>query len=223
MEESILNSVPLTLREAASENYRCGSADAISLTFLLVWFLGDLTNLIGALWARLVPVIIAIAVYFCIADGVLISQCLYYNVQNARRAAKHRRRSSSTVSDTPDPTTPLLSRRMSENMGIPGSRRRSSASLRRMSSHRSAVQRGDSLAKILEETEPKNIWLKNTLSVFGICAAGAAGWVIAWQTGVWRPVAVTGPEDAQEVALGATILGYISAICYLGLDLISFD
>lgn len=129
---------------------------------------------------------------------------------------QRRRRSSSTISDTPDPTTPLLSRRMSENMGLPGSRRRSSASLRRMSSHRSAVQRGDSLAKILEETEPKNVWVKNTLSVLGICATGAVGWAIAWQTGVWQPIAITGPEDGREVALGASILGYISAVCYLG-------
>ncbi|EAS32995.2 vacuolar membrane PQ loop repeat protein [Coccidioides immitis RS] len=235
MEEVLTNSVPLTFREAASgilgsislacwifllvpqliENYRCGSAEAISITFLLVWFLGDLTNLIGALWAHLVPVVIAIAVYFCIADGVLISQCVYYNIQNARRAARYRRLSS-TVSDTPDPTTPLLSRRMSENTGLPGSRRRSSASLRRMSSHRSAVQRRDSLAKILEETEPRSVWLKNISSVLGICATGVVGWAIAWQTGVWKPVAQTGPERSGEVALGATILGYISAICYLG-------
>ncbi|WEW55415.1 hypothetical protein PRK78_000846 [Emydomyces testavorans] len=197
------------------ENYRCGSAEAISMTFLLVWLVGDITNLIGALWARLVPVVIAIAVYFCIADGVLISQCLYYNVKSAHRAARHRRLTAGSVSDTPDPTTPLLSRRMSENMGLPGSRRRSSASLRRMSSHRSAVQREDSLAKILEETEPKSVYLKNTLSVVGICTAGIAGWAIAWQTGAWKPVARAGPDD-NEVALRATILGYFSSLCYLG-------
>ncbi|KMU72659.1 vacuolar membrane PQ loop repeat containing protein [Coccidioides immitis RMSCC 3703] len=163
MEEVLTNSVPQLI-----ENYRCGSAEAISITFLLVWFLGDLTNLIGALWAHLVPVVIAIAVYFCIADGVLISQ-------------------------------PLLSRRMSENMGLPGSRRRSSASLRRMSSPPSAVQRRDSLAKILEETEPRSVWLKNISSVLGICATGVVGWAIAWQTGVWKPVAQTGPDVLEKL------------------------
>jgi hypothetical protein len=61
------------------ENYWNGNAEAISLLFLFVWFIGDITNLIGGAWAGLVPVIVAIAVYFCIADGVLIAQCLYYN------------------------------------------------------------------------------------------------------------------------------------------------
>ncbi|KAI1913885.1 hypothetical protein LOZ53_002539 [Ophidiomyces ophidiicola] len=236
MKATIADPVPLTFREATSgvlgsislacwlfllvpqliENYRCGSAEAISFVFLLIWFLGDLTNLGGALWAQLVPTVIAIAVYFCIADGILISQYLYYNFKNARRADRYRRRTSSSVSDTPDPLTPLLSRRMSENMGLPGSRRRSSASLRRISSHRSAVQRTDSLAKILEETEPKNVWLKNTLSALGICAAGTVGWVIAWKSGVWVPIAEAKPGDTENAAFGATILGYISAACYLG-------
>lgn len=67
------------------ENYRNQSAEAISLAFVLVWFLGDLCNLIGALWAGLVPVVIAIAVYFCISDGLLIAQCLYYGIRNKRR------------------------------------------------------------------------------------------------------------------------------------------
>ncbi|KAF7846084.1 hypothetical protein BT93_L5277 [Corymbia citriodora subsp. variegata] len=67
------------------ENYRNQSAEAISLAFVFVWFLGDLCNLLGALWAGLVPVVIAIAVYFCISDGLLISQCMYYGIRNRRR------------------------------------------------------------------------------------------------------------------------------------------
>jgi uncharacterized protein with PQ loop repeat len=35
------------------ENYRAGSADGISLAFLVVWFIGDLANFFGAVWARL--------------------------------------------------------------------------------------------------------------------------------------------------------------------------
>ena len=52
------------------ENYQQGSADGISLTFLFIWFVGDVTNLAGALWARLVPTVVALAVYFCFADAV---------------------------------------------------------------------------------------------------------------------------------------------------------
>lgn len=67
------------------ENYKNQSAEAISLAFVVVWFLGDLANLLGAVWAGLVPVIIAIACYFCFSDGVLISQILYYGIRNKRR------------------------------------------------------------------------------------------------------------------------------------------
>jgi hypothetical protein len=74
----------------------------------------------------------------------------------------------------------------------------------------------DSLAKLMEEMEPKNVWVKNALSLISICALGAIGWVIAWQTGVWRPTPAEGPDSAGDTAMGAMIVGYFSAVCYLG-------
>lgn len=47
-------------------------------------------------------------------------------------------------------------------------------------------------------------------------AVGAAGWAIAWKSGVWVPQPTSTPDDAEPIALGAEILGYASAICYLG-------
>lgn len=52
------------------ENYQQQSAEGISLTFLCIWFLGDVTNLAGAVWAGLVPTVVALAAYFCVADAV---------------------------------------------------------------------------------------------------------------------------------------------------------
>jgi len=71
-----------------------------------------------------------------------------------------------------------------------------------------------------KDEEGSRAWKKNILSVFLVCVAGAAGWAIAWQSGVWTPT----PEESQmpdvgstsEGAVGAQILGYISAVCYLG-------
>jgi hypothetical protein len=57
------------------ENYKSGSADGISLAFLIVWFIGDITNLAGALWAHLVPTVIALAIYFSFADIVSRAMC----------------------------------------------------------------------------------------------------------------------------------------------------
>ena len=158
----------------------------------------------GAIWADLVPTVIALAVYFCIADFVLISQVLYYNHLNASHA--HQTSTASTDSEQ----APLLTRRRSSDLGLPGSHRRRSSAL---SAHR------DSLSKILEEEEEgSNAWLKNSLSVVGVIAVGTAGWAIAWQSGVWTPTPENsnGIDASQHAPLGAEILGYLSAVCYLG-------
>lgn len=66
------------------------------------------------------------------------------------------------------------------------------------------------------------------LTVLCIVAIGTAGWAIAWQSGVWSPQApeVPGKGDLgsggeggggkKEIAVGASVLGYFSAVCYLG-------
>ncbi|KAK4041739.1 putative vacuolar amino acid transporter YPQ1 [Parachaetomium inaequale] len=71
-------------------NYKAKSADALSMKFLLIWLLGDICNLSGALFTSLAPSTIALASYFCVADLILISQCTYYNTINARRRAARR-------------------------------------------------------------------------------------------------------------------------------------
>ncbi|KAK2861316.1 hypothetical protein FQN49_004331 [Arthroderma sp. PD_2] len=222
------DSVPLTYREATSgilgsislacwifllvpqliENYKNGNAQAVSFAFILVWFIGDIANLIGSLWAGLVPVVVAIAIYFCIADGVLICQCIYYNEKVSQQLERRISRGTDHNDDgdmDPQPTTPLLSRRMSENLGLPGQRRLDSSHLNH-----------DPLVKMLEEDEPRSTWAKNTLSLLGICGAGVAGWLIAWKTGVWKPTPTFNTGNPVEVAVGAQIVGYFSAICYLG-------
>jgi solute carrier family 66 (lysosomal lysine-arginine transporter), member 1 len=192
------------------ENYRQGSADGISLAFLLVWFIGDITNLAGALWAGLVPTVIALAVYFCFADLILITQCVYYNTLNARREAK---RHQSTATGSSGEIEPLLRTQTNDsNIGLPGSRRRSSAASRRQRQ----LERRESLVSILEEGQGKNAWIKNTISIVLICAAGGIGWAIAWKSGVWKPAPVDDPDGGTDMAVGAQILGYISAVSYLG-------
>lgn len=186
-----------------AENYKQGSAEGISLAFLTVWFIGDITNLAGSLWAGLVPTVTALAIYFCFADLILISQCLYYNFKNTQ---KSRRRS--TRQDGVE--QPLLGRRDSSNLGLPGShRRKSSAASRR--------RRASSLPSIVEDSSEFEMkaWMKNSLSIIGVCIVGTAGWAIAWSTGVWQPTPLNDGSDT-EIALGAQILGYVSAVCYLG-------
>ncbi|SGZ55852.1 CIC11C00000003396 [Sungouiella intermedia] len=45
------------------EQWRVKSAEGIAIGFISIWFLGDLFNLIGALWAGLLPEVIFLAVW----------------------------------------------------------------------------------------------------------------------------------------------------------------
>jgi uncharacterized protein with PQ loop repeat len=69
-----------------------------------------------------------------------------------------------------------------------------------------------------EEDEDGNAWVRNTLSILGVVLVGAAGWAIAWQSGVWMPTVDDGGDldQAVKTAVGAKVLGYFSAVCYLG-------
>ncbi|KAI9641606.1 hypothetical protein NHQ30_009459 [Ciborinia camelliae] len=190
-------------------NYRSQSADGLSLAFLTVWLIGDISNLVGAIWAGLVPTVIVLAIYFCIADFVLIGQCLYYNKINSQKRQE-------TEPNEPTEEDPLLTRQRSHNsIGLPGSHRR------RRSSTMSGIQHHeDTLTKILEDDDSPtgNAWKKNVISILFVIAVGTAGWAIAWRSGVWIPTPENGGDipKTNEVAAGAEILGYFSAICYLG-------
>ncbi|KAK4553366.1 hypothetical protein LTR86_009667 [Recurvomyces mirabilis] len=223
------------------ENYTAGSADGISLTFLFIWFVGDITNLAGAIWAKLVPTVTALAIYFCFADAILIGQCLYYNALNRRKeSAKEDLQEANeqtallngnadghvTGSKVAPKRQHSLNDIREDNLGLPGSRRRSSAT----SSHKQTLQRtrttssgaGD-LAAIMEapassaSPSQTRAYAKNALSVIMILVVGTAGWAIAWQTGAWQPTPLGREDgDGEPTPLGAEILGYISAVCYLG-------
>ncbi|KAI9893324.1 MAG: hypothetical protein M1814_000454 [Vezdaea aestivalis] len=199
------------------ENYKLGSAEGISTVFLLVWLVGDLSNLIGAVWAGLVPTVIALAIYFCIADFVLLSQCFYYNhIKKSERDARDSAVDSQSIDDS---ERPLLDRRNSEIIGLPGSRRRSSAASRkRRDSYGSLIRPDHDEIATGEEQSALKTWLTNTFSVLIIIAAGTLGWVFAWRSGAWSPVSTKGGGSHSDgsAPLGAEIFGYLSSVCYLG-------
>ncbi|XP_064385240.1 lysosomal amino acid transporter 1 homolog [Halichondria panicea] len=65
------------------KNCRTGKGDeALSFWFLLQWFLGDATNLLGALLSHQLGTQIATAVYFVIMDSITMLQFLYYVIKN---------------------------------------------------------------------------------------------------------------------------------------------
>lgn len=116
------------------------------------------------------------------------------------------------VSEVETEEEPLLRRRSNDSTGLPGSHRR------RLSTVSTSSRRSNPLTNILEEGDPEegSLFKKNVFTILAVVAVGVAGWAIAWQSGVWVPAPTDDVPVATESPAGASILGYISAICYLG-------
>ena len=180
--------------------------------------MGDLANLFGAVWAGLIPTVIALGVYFCFADVILLTQCIYYNSKNARRVSGVDPQSNGYAADEENERQPLL-RTSSNNIGLPGSRRRPSST----SNKRRASSVLSTLPIIPEAETTTREWLKNTSSMLFVCLLGALGWLIAWKSGFWQPTSTKSVGNDVGEPVGAEILGYLSAVCYLGYGSASTD
>ncbi|GAA5906589.1 PQ-loop repeat-containing protein [Sporobolomyces salmoneus] len=90
------------------------SGEGLSIIFLIIWLVGDLTNLLGSLWQGLIPTVIILAIYYTACDCILIFQKYYYRHLRRTHPELYERLSTSGTS-TPTPraqdaeNTPLLS------------------------------------------------------------------------------------------------------------------
>ncbi|KAK2598940.1 hypothetical protein QQS21_005618 [Conoideocrella luteorostrata] len=199
-------------------NYKAKNADGLSMAFLVVWLLGDVSNLVGAVFTKLAPSAIALATYFCCLDTILITQTGYYKVTAARRRAAARREAllgAQGVSQTRE-DAPLLGRRSSTD--LPGS-------LIRHDTHRESAL--EPIRKVItgeDETQERRPWLNNVLGLAAIYVVGFSGWFLSYKAGAWdgdQGIPNNGPEvpdhsDAAELkAKLGLALGYLSALFYL--------
>lgn len=185
-------------------NYKAKSAEGLSMGFLAIWLFGDTTNLSGALVTGLAPTATALAGYFCISDIILVTQCLYYNIHNARIA--RRRKHSTTIEPSED--QPLLRRRSSTT---PPSAHTQHP--HHEHSNPDAIKRAAT-----GEDEPANSssWLNNALAIVAIYIVGAAGWFISYRFGAWdSPDSADVPDPGSPAGISGMVLGYASALCYL--------
>lgn len=69
------------------ENYKLQSGEGLSVFFVLIWLVGDLCNLFGAMLANLLPTIIILSAYYTICDLVLLAQIYYYRWVKSKRSS----------------------------------------------------------------------------------------------------------------------------------------
>ncbi|KAF8349472.1 PQ loop repeat-domain-containing protein [Amanita rubescens] len=60
------------------ENFLLQSGEGLSVLFVVIWLLGDIGNLFGAILANLLPTVIILGVYYTICDMTLLGQIYYY-------------------------------------------------------------------------------------------------------------------------------------------------
>lgn len=60
------------------QNFTRKSAEGLSFLFVVLWLLGDIFNVIGAIMQGVLPTMTVLAIYYTLADLVLLWQCLSY-------------------------------------------------------------------------------------------------------------------------------------------------
>ncbi|KAI0770483.1 PQ-loop-domain-containing protein [Fomes fomentarius] len=90
------------------ENYQLQSGEGLSVSFVLIWLIGDLCNLTGAAIAGLLPTIIILGAYYSACDTTLLVQIFYYRWKRARRSVPLLVTEDSRLSALYDEASPLL-------------------------------------------------------------------------------------------------------------------
>ncbi|KAF2826735.1 PQ loop repeat protein [Ophiobolus disseminans] len=91
------------------ENWRRNSAEGLSVVFIVVWLLGDFFNIIGAVLQGVLPTMIILAVYYTLADIVLLLQCFWYKGFTLRDTYNKPGNETDSEATTPSERSPLLS------------------------------------------------------------------------------------------------------------------
>jgi uncharacterized protein with PQ loop repeat len=200
------------------ENFQRGSADGLSLQFLIVWLAGDVFNILGAALQGVLPTMIILAVYYTIADIVLLCQCFYYRGFTWRDEVIPPKPNTRPIGEATE-TTGLLS----HQQGFDGTERRSSIFSQISANHLSpAVPLLDvtklSQAATMEnqkQTSRLQATFFNLFAILMVCASGIVGWYASNRSQGGHQRAK--PDDSDlSFSLWGQIFGYLCAVLYLG-------
>ncbi|RMZ78564.1 hypothetical protein DV738_g3813, partial [Chaetothyriales sp. CBS 135597] len=205
------------------ENFRRSSADGLSIVFLVIWLLGDVFNILGAILQGVLPTMIILAVYYTLADIVLILQCFYYRgftlsdkAVTAATAVEHEHAEAQNGTHDDPERQPLLHGSLREHLSSldparlsPATPLHDPATLKQLSSPSSSQL----LRSRLQTT------LSNTVAILIVCAAGVFGWWLSARGGGGHnnhdQDESSSPEPV-EFNLWGQIFGYLCAVLYLG-------
>ncbi|KAK7428898.1 putative vacuolar membrane transporter for cationic amino acids [Neonectria magnoliae] len=185
------------------QNFKRQSADALSIQFIIVWLLGDVFNILGAVLQGVLPTMIILAIYYTIADIVLLCQCFYYRGFTWRDPPAVAPKPAAPTRGEPNERTGLL------NNGTLRDRRGSDWSgLSPAVSHIPEVRTLPPKPTVLQTM----LW--NTIVVLMVCAAGVFGWFLGRKASGEKDGGSRGGEDLKFNILGQ-FFGYLCTVSYI--------
>lgn len=221
------------------ENFRRSSAEGLSVEFVIIWLLGDIFNILGALLQGVLATMIILAIYYTLADIVLLGQYFYYVGFRLRDPKPVK--SQVTVEDAPSERSPLIVNGFANGHSSPArppnaadieTRSRSRSSFR----ERFASLDGTHMSPAIPiHPQPKNApdieamkppqprsWtqaiLFNSAAIILVVLAGVAGYYLSPATPAEDHDGSAAEDQANSLqfSLWGQIFGYICAVLYLG-------
>lgn len=183
------------------ENFYRKSADGLSLLFVILWLVGDVFNLLGAVLQNLLPTMIILAAYYTVADIALLVQCLWYGPEekiDPIHLSPANPINENVLQDVFNENQPLL-------------HAHSSAPLSR-DNVGGIIESADDLLESEREVVRKN-YLHDGFIVFSVVLAGFLSWYISY---CHNPTTSKPDGSNLEFNVLAQVFGYVSAVLYLG-------
>lgn len=200
------------------ENFRRGSADGLSLHFLIIWLAGDVFNVLGSVLQHVLPTMTILAVYYTLADIVLLGQVFSYRGFTLKDEVIPPPPKPTVIRTTsvPTETTTLLHGNGNGNgngNGHPFENRD-----RRGSDWSNLSPAVPMLTEQPVTPPPRPTKLKailwNTTAIAMVCAAGVVGWLLSRHHDEDKHR--TPSADELHFDFWGQVFGWLCAALYLG-------
>lgn len=189
------------------ENFYRNSAEGLSLLFVVLWLLGDIFNLLGAVLQGLLPTMIILAAYYTLADIVLLGQCLFYGNEekvDPVHLSPANPINERVLEDVFNEHQPLLHDHKQKQQ-------RTEAAVGSSSVSAQTTQEVGPRAENDETPSTKN-YIANAVLVTSVFLGGFLSWYLSYI----RDPNPIGAEPDLHMNWMAQFFGYLSAVLYLG-------
>jgi uncharacterized protein with PQ loop repeat len=214
------------------EQWRLKTVEGISPFFLLIWAAGDVFNLIGSIWAGLLPEVILIASWFFVADIFTLAFYLYISIMyDRKRHAKNHKKiivddevlllgehaihyehevaDNANYGSTDTPITNITTNTSTTTINNDHTHHHHHHHHHNpnQSHHR---RRSSTLEDVVYEPENHSIFVRFILPIILVISAGTFGSILSPNGGPSHS-----SNNDQVEKLGPQIFGYFSAFLYL--------